>query len=516
MSKYPLSSAAIDAFLEAIRRDDDAAVEAAFQRVTQAQQEEMSQGVSDPEGVMLQFRAAAGCIENHLRKGDLLSAAAYFRQLSEEYEDMCDRSPLSAKDILPIKRLLRETLVHIRRAVAAKREERQADQPAKTERPIGKCALCGENEADCTGSHLAPHFLIQPFLSYNGSSGRDTEVVNETALAGFRKERKWGRAVPGEAIDETFGAVPEEEKELIKDPSLTRDYVLCKDCEKRFGFVETAYAESFRKQRPCANGLLAYLFWLGVFWRLSVGKMALRLDARDENRIRVLLQRMMPADANALKHLQLPDAPAPYGYRVYHCADTKGELSGVIGTHAGRSPYQLLVGKFIIELYSKRSDVGTSDPVNMPNLPEQWQEIPFIDYWKKKQKILNINEAYESKRLHDGREKIVDVVKGDHVEELPTTLFGLFPQELGYDDLDGRTLYSLKYPASLQKVMLLTEQHPEADTAESRLALIEKELGYTKDELQEMAQYWLDHARILKLPGRAPVKRKKKRRRKKC
>ena len=73
-TKYPKYKAAIEAVMSAIKADDDKAVETAIEQLYAAQDEEMSQGVSDPEGVLLNFRGAIGGIENHLRTGDILSA----------------------------------------------------------------------------------------------------------------------------------------------------------------------------------------------------------------------------------------------------------------------------------------------------------------------------------------------------------------------------------------------------------------------------------------------------------
>jgi len=101
--------------------------------------------------------------------------------------------------------------------------------------------------------------------------------------------------------------------------------------------------------------------------------------------------------------------------------------------------------------------------------------------------------------MGEEREKMVDVIKGDHVESLPSFLFDSDAEEVSYDDLKGQTLYQLKVPGSIMKIMSLTEQHPEADTPEKRHALIEEELGYTSEEMQEMYDYWDNHAKIRRI-----------------
>jgi len=506
-TKYPKYKAAVEAVMSAIKADDDKAVESAIEQLYAAQDEEMSQGTSDPEGALLTFRGAIGGIENHLRTDDLLSATVLFMELKDQFDDMCANSPFTFEEIWPIEKLMMETAKHVRSAIKKSLPEEKKgkeyalkqDKEPMQEKPIGPCALCREKEALCKGSHLAPHLLIQSFLSYNGSTDRDTEVVNETTMAGLQKERKWGRAVPEEFIDDTFGEVSNEEKTTIKSSAVTRDYVFCKDCEKRFGYIETAYATSFRKHTPCNNSLLAYVFWLGVFWRLSVGKMALQLNAKDEKFIGELLHRLMPHDAKDVKNMEANGSMGRYGYCVYHCANTKGELSGVIGMHTDQSPYWLLLGEYVVVLYSNKDKALRDGFVNDFKNGEQWQEISFIEYWKMKQRILDINAAYENRHMGEEREKIVDVIKGDHVDDLPSFLFDSDAEEVSYSDLKGQTLYQLKVPGSIMKIMLLTEQHPEADTPEKRHALIETELGYTSEEMQEMYNYWDEHTKIRRI-----------------
>ncbi len=504
-SKYPKFSMAVNAVMEAIQADDDDAVETAIQQLCTAQDEEMSLGVSDPEGVLLQFRAISGAVENHLRKGDTLSASMCLAELLDIYDDMFERLSFTLEEIWPIEKLIRETAKHVRRTLKKSLKEEQPEQnetikeeQSKYEKTIGPCALCREKEALCTGSHLAPHFLIQSFLSYNNSTVRDTEVVNETTMAGYKKIRKWGRRVPEDAIDKTFGDVPTEEKVTIKPSSVTRDYVFCKDCERRFGYIETAYANSFRKYKSCENALLAYIFWLGVFWRLSIGKMALQLSAKDEKAIGEILHCHMTHDDKGVKNMVVDGDMGCYGYRVYHCNDTKGELSGVIGMHTDQSPYWLLLGDFVVVLYSNKEKVSRDGFINDFENGEQWQEIPFIDYWKMKQKILDANAAYENSHMGDGLEKIVDVVKGDHLEYLPSFLRP-FAEEMSIDEIKGRTLYQMNIPGSIEKVIALIERHPEADTVEKRQALVKNELGYTSEEMQEMFDYWDKHAKIRRI-----------------
>lgn len=529
-TKYPKYKAAIEAVEAALRLDDDNAVDKAVKMLFAAQDAEMSEDCSDIDGIFLQFRGMAGAIECHLRKGDNISAMYQMINMFEMYKDMEENAPFTELEIWPIKRLVIRTAKHIRKAAKEYLDNYQdffnelLDTNEEDDVPTGakgikdndgiiieKCRLCNENEAKCKGSHLAPHFLIQSFLSYNGSQKRDTEVVNETQVAGYQKERKWGRAVPAENIDEVFGKVPNREKEKIKPSAVTRDFLFCDNCEKRFGFIETAYSASFKLNKPSSNGKLAYVFWLGVFWRLSVGNMAVKLQDKDEKTIGEMLNRVMPNDPKAVSKMPVQEDVCEFSYSVFYCKDTKGELSGIIGTHSPTSPYWLLLGNYVVVLYQNKSQVLPGHIANNYNDAEQWQDISFIEYWKMKQKILDANTKYEIDHMGDGEEKCIDVVKGDNVEDLPS-IFGLPDREITLKDLGGKPYYQFKIPGSIQKIMTLTEEHLEADTPEKRYELIDKQLGYTQEEVQEMYTYWMGHLKLreVRKTGKKVSKNKKK------
>lgn len=515
MEKYPLYKSALNTLQLALKNEDVQAAEDAIQQLFMAQDKETAQGTSDLEGTYLQFKGMGLAVEYHILKQDLISAAYHFMMMEEYFREMKDHASFAEADIQTIESLVVKTA---RRLTSVAKEDNDDDAPdaepeTSPQKPkhIGLCQLCKEQEARCVGSHMAPHFLIQSYLSYDGQRKRDTEVVNETTMAGFKKERKWGRAVPGDQIDEVFGKVSDKEKETVRSSSVTRDHLFCNTCEKRFGFVESAYSEFFKQKSACSDGWLAYVFWLGVFWRLSVGNMAVKLSEEDQKRIGDLLHKWMPFDKKDVVHMKADEDTGGYAYSIFHCSDVKGELSGVIGLHNAMSPYRLLVGDFVIVLYKDRSQIEEGVEANFGDKPEQWQEIPFIEYWKKKQQILDANWKWELDYMGDGKEKCVDVIKGDHVEELPS-VFGLANEEMKYEDISEGKSYLLKIPGSMQKILLLCENHPEADTAEKRMELIKQELGYTPEEVEEMWSYWNEHVKpmTLRKEGKKVRRAKKK------
>ena len=222
-SKYPKCREAINALQEALKQKNNEYIEKSIQQLFVAHDEEMANGTSDSEGIFLQFQGIAYAIEYHLYKMDFVSAICYFDDMKEMFNEIQDKAFLSEHELWTISSLLIKTSRKIKSFFIDQsgtneklddvycEEKLKNSISSKNNLPqmtsaISKntCILCSINEANCTGSHLAPHFLIQSFLSYDGSNKRDTEVVNETRVAGFQKERKWGRAVLPEDIDKIF------------------------------------------------------------------------------------------------------------------------------------------------------------------------------------------------------------------------------------------------------------------------------------------------------------------------
>ena len=106
--------------------------------------------------------------------------------------------------------------------------------------------------------------------------------------------------------------------------------------------------------------------------------------------------------------------------------------------HTDQSPYWLLLGDYVVILYSNKDKALKEEPLNDFEHGEQWQEISFIEYWKMKQQILDTNAAYENRHMGEERKKIVDVIKGDYVENLPSFLSDSDAEEISYEDLKGQ------------------------------------------------------------------------------
>ena len=92
-----------------------------------------------------------------------------------------------------------------------------------------KCKLCLINDADQTGSHIVSAFYVKPVIG--GRNSEEGYILTDRPLQDYTKDE---------------GATP-----------LKEDFILCRGCEQRFGYVESYVAEElpakFRKPNFASN-----------------------------------------------------------------------------------------------------------------------------------------------------------------------------------------------------------------------------------------------------------------------
>ena len=212
-----------------------------------------------------------------------------------------------------------------------------------------RCALCRKEEADKTGSHLVPNFLIHKTFSFDGKGPRDREIARRTHLNMSEEWNYYGSSVSPEAIRADMGRDLSDEEIEKNNDFLECDYLFCSVCEKRFGVIEDAFAPFYRGAVRTVNPRIAYLFWLSVFWRMQVGHMSIFMSGEDEFAIREILNRaLLSRDEISSSEEDLGD----FGYVLWRCKDVMKGDSGIFGTRAQYSPYMIIVGEWIVLLYS--------------------------------------------------------------------------------------------------------------------------------------------------------------------
>lgn len=365
--------------------------------------------------------------------------------------------------------------------------------------PTRHCLVCETRDDLRKGSHLAPNTLIQKFFSVDGSATRGKEISQEFVAAELKDQRSWGNAVLPEQIDETFGeTLSEEEKTNVLPNPLTRDNIFCDYCEHRFGYIEAAYGDYFHGRKKSVDSAVSYLFWISVFWRLSVADMCVRLSVEDEEKMRQMLDLNLPATAKDISKLKPNDSLQGFKYCIYHCENIKGEVTGLIGNHASHPPYRLIVGNYVVVMYPDNYDDGIVRAYNDYTHPEQIVEESFLDFWKHKRSILDEVNAVESQDLNDESANITDVVKGNDAWEWKT----LIPEPVNkftLDDLkEEGEVGVITTPGAVMRMLAWTKNHMDLSIVEQCKG-IKEELGYTYEESEYFYKWNATHNRVDKM-----------------
>lgn len=250
-----------------------------------------------------------------------------------------------------------------------------------------KCALCRENDATKTNSHIIPSFLVAQICSYDGSGKRDKEVM--FTMTPY-EEKVYTGQIPDTKIQELFDQelLSEERIETeLKNNTAAKDYIFCPICEKRLSdTLEAPYATYFKERKKIPEDV-QYMFWLSIVWRLSVSQQfAFRIPFEKEEMIRKHLFDYMVAKEKG-EAVTTIISNCPFVYRIIKRKD-KGNKAGYLG---GRYNYDfnilsytigdyVLVASFSKELPEKYSYLGleayiAQAPINDSTAQEQYLEI---------------------------------------------------------------------------------------------------------------------------------------------
>ena len=106
-----------------------------------------------------------------------------------------------------------------------------------------KCKLCKQNDLEDVGSHIFTESIIRTALNEDGYTKRaDKELmfeisVNKVGLDFF------GSAIQPDKIEEITGMPVTEELIAGNENEIINKELVCRECEKRFNPIETAFAQ---------------------------------------------------------------------------------------------------------------------------------------------------------------------------------------------------------------------------------------------------------------------------------
>lgn len=251
-----------------------------------------------------------------------------------------------------------------------------------------RCCLCRVMPANKTGSHMVPNFLAHPTFSWDGKGKRFHEALNHDFInAQERNCQFYGREVPDWrfALGEGKKDVTEEDiKQNVNQ--LEYDNEFCSYCENRFGVLEMAYSQFYNGQQKKIHPRVAYLFWLSVLWRMSMGSMSVFMDMHEELALHKLLNDNM---LNTVKEIEESDTDlTDWRYAMYKADNLRDGDKGILGYRKGCSPYVVMYNDLVMVFYhhNPTNEELTIGPISV--------QREMLNDWHSEEKCLKVDRRW--------------------------------------------------------------------------------------------------------------------------
>jgi len=251
-----------------------------------------------------------------------------------------------------------------------------------------RCCLCRGMPANKTGSHMVPNFLAHPTFSWDGKGKRFHEALNHDFInAQDRNCQFYGREVPDWRFALGEGKKDVTEEDIKKNVNqLEFDNEFCSHCENRFGVLEMAYSQFYNGQQKKIHPRVAYLFWLSVLWRMSMGSMSIFMDIHEELALHKLLDDNM---LNTVKEIEESDTDlADWRYAMYKADNLRDGDKGILGYRKECSPYVVMYNDLVMVFYhhNPTDEELTIGPISV--------QREMLNDWHSEEKSLKVNRRW--------------------------------------------------------------------------------------------------------------------------
>ena len=249
---------------------------------------------------------------------------------------------------------------------------------------INKCSLCGQNEANQTGSHILPFSLIKETINEEGKSQRDFEIAYSMSNSDFASTYFGRNVTPGKIMKE-IGKEMSEADIVHNNNPFVKDNFLCTFCEQRLGKLEnefkSAVYDSIEDQILLSNEKdsnenillqlgdyernVFYLLAYSIFWRCSVtnyGGFNLRPEIQ-ENLRQVLndgLKKEQKELSSHLKVLEYTDFKYPLFVCYLMTPQNENQTENIVRINHTKIPYYIWLNRMVLQLYARPRQVGAS------------------------------------------------------------------------------------------------------------------------------------------------------------
>lgn len=279
---------------------------------------------------------------------------------------------------------------------------RNANRNKTVNRLDARCRLCRELPANNIGSHMVPNFLAHPSFSWNEKGKRDREVADLFCINNSTQPQTYyGSEVPLERIKQAIGHEPTDEDIERNINFIEFDNEFCVGCEKRFSVVETMYAEYYHGHKKNISPRVAYLFWLTVLWRMSIGGIGVCINMKEELELRELLDKNLLNDVRDI--LKSTESLGNWQYAMFRAQGLKYGDKGTFGTCVERAPYVIACNDCVLVFYpnqpsDKDLQVGPihvkREQLNNWQTPEKVITVDRRWFWNVRDWVKDLDFAY--------------------------------------------------------------------------------------------------------------------------
>jgi hypothetical protein len=239
---------------------------------------------------------------------------------------------------------------------------------------MDKCKLCQEREANQTGSHIIPFFLLKSLVNEDVKDKRDKETsfkVSSSDLVSFYM----GRNLSPDKIEGLLGRELTDEEIQKNLNHYTCDNILCSFCEKRLQIIESQFNDLVYTKIPKANRIslntklkftdnlkaspeLIKLFFLSIIWRCAVTHfLNFKLDRSVEENLRNFVDSGLPDKvenlSNTVEFIKGRSKEIPMGV-LYEEQPEDSTRNFCFIHQSNRAPYYFIFNEFVVLYYHKK------------------------------------------------------------------------------------------------------------------------------------------------------------------
>lgn len=260
-----------------------------------------------------------------------------------------------------------------------------------------RCSLCRKNIANKTGSHMVPNFLAHPSFAIDAKGKRDREALNHTFLNGPEWNGSYYGPQAFERMEKALGHIPTDEEIESNVNRLEYDNEFCAICEDRFGILETAYSQFYNGKNKSIHPRISYLFWLSVIWRMSIGRMGLFLNSKDDLELRRIINAGIVGKDKDIASSDIDLGNWHYAlFRAEGLSDNGDK--GILGSRQEQSPYVIMVNDLVVVFYNGNP---TDDELTVGSITVRRENL---NTWKSNEVSTTVGRRY----FWDVRDWIVD------------------------------------------------------------------------------------------------------------